>query len=168
MRIRSASSSSFADMSPPSPSAKRFFDGKKLNVETTLVAIPCEPNACAASSISGRPSARSARDRRRPAEEMDRHDRLRLLGDHGLDLARVEVQRRRVDVGEDRRGAAARDRLGGREERERRADHLVAGADAERVEREHERVGAVGDADRVLDGEVLGRLASNPSTSGRR
>ena len=36
---------------------------------------------------------------------------------------------------------------------------LVAVADPERVEREHERVGAVGDADRVLDAEVLGSLA---------
>ena len=36
---------------------------------------------------------------------------------------------------------------------------LVALADPERVEPEHERVGAVGDADRVLDAEVLGSLA---------
>ena len=79
--------------------------------------------------------------------------------DRALDLGRVEVERDRVDVGEDRRRAAAGDRLGGREERERRADHLVARADLERVEREHERVGAVRDADRLLDAEVLGRLA---------
>ena len=32
--------------SPPSPSAKRFFVGKKLNVEQTpVVAIPGAPNA---------------------------------------------------------------------------------------------------------------------------
>ncbi len=36
---------------------------------------------------------------------------------------------------------------------------LVACADPERVEDEHERIGAVGDADRVLDAEELGRLA---------
>ena len=60
MRIRSASSPSLAAIRPPSPSAKRFFEGKKLNVETTLVAIPCEPNACAASSTSGSPKARSS------------------------------------------------------------------------------------------------------------
>jgi len=47
----------------------------------------------------------------------------------------------------------------GREERERRTDDLVARADAERIEREHERVGSVGDADRLLDAEILGRLA---------
>ena len=65
----------------------------------------------------------------------------------------------RVDLREDRCGAATRDRLGGRVERERRADHLVAGADPHRVEDEHERVGAVRTADRVLGAEVLGRLA---------
>ena len=64
----------------------------------------------------------------------------------------------RVDVGEDRRGAALRDRLGSRVERERRADHLVAGADAERVEDEDERVRAVRDADRLRDAEIGGRL----------
>ena len=53
----------------------------------------------------------------------------------------------------------AGDRLGGRVERERGADHLVAGADAHRLEREHERVGAVGDADRMRHVEVRGRLA---------
>ena len=66
------------------------------------------------------------------------------------DVLGVEVERPRVDVGEDRRRAAPRDRLGGRVERERGADHLVARADLHRVEHEHERVGAVRDADRVL------------------
>ena len=43
------------------------------------------------------------------------------------------------------------------------------GADPERVEREHERIGAVGDADRLLDAEVLGRLALEaPRPRGRR
>ena len=74
-------SASLTAIRPPSPSAKRFFDGKKLNVETTLVAIPCEPNACAASSISGRPKLAQLRDRRRPAEQVHGHDRLRPLGD---------------------------------------------------------------------------------------
>ena len=124
-----------------------------------LVAIPGAPNACAASSTIGRPKRAQLLDRRRPAEEVHGHDRLRPRGDPPLDVGRVEVQRRRVDVGEDGRRAAAGDRLGGREERERRADHLVARADPERVEHEHERVGAVRDADRLLDAEVLGRLA---------
>jgi hypothetical protein len=58
MRIVSATSSSMDAMSPPSPSAKRFFVGKKLKVEQTpVVATPSAPNACAASSSTGTPSA---------------------------------------------------------------------------------------------------------------
>ena len=75
------------------------------------------------------------------------------------DVLGVEVERRRVDVGEHRRRAAAGDRLGGRVEGERGADHLVARADPHRVEREHERVGAVRDADGARHAEVPGRLA---------
>jgi hypothetical protein len=56
MRTRSATASSLTATSPPSPRPKRFFVGKKLNVDATLVAIPGEPNACAASSTSGSPS----------------------------------------------------------------------------------------------------------------
>ena len=74
------------------------------------------------------------------------------------DVLRVEVVRRRVDLGEDGRRAAARDRLGRRVEREGRADHLVARADAHRVERDHERVGAVRDADRLRNAEIGGGL----------
>ena len=61
MRIRSASSASLTAIRPPSPSAKRFFVGKKLKVEAMLVAIPCAPNACAASSIDRQAEARAAR-----------------------------------------------------------------------------------------------------------
>ena len=74
----------------------------------------------------------------------------------------IEIQRHRVDVGEHRRRAGARDRLGGRVERERRADDLVARypvTDAHRLEREDERVGAVRDADRVRHAEKRGGLA---------
>ena len=98
-------------------------------------AISGEPNACAASSISGTPSSRELRERRRAPEQVHGHDRLRPRRDPRGDVLGIEVQRRRVDVGEDRRRAAARDRLGRRVERERRADDLVAGADPERVER---------------------------------
>ncbi len=73
--------------------------------------------------------------------------------------AGIEVERHRVDVGEDRRRADPRDRLGRREEREGGADDLVAAPDPERVEDEHERVGAVRDADRLGHAEVLGGLA---------
>ena len=74
------------------------------------------------------------------------------------DVLDVEVHRLGVDVGEDRRRADAGDRLGGRVERERGADHLVARADPERVERDHDRVGAVPDPDRLRDAEIVGRL----------
>jgi len=47
------------------------------------------------------------------------------------------------------------DRLGGRVEREGRADDLVAGADSHRLEHEQQRVRPVGDADRLLDAEVV-------------
>ena len=67
-------------------------------------------------------------------------------------------KRHSVDVGEDGRRLAARDRLGGRVEGEGGADHLVAAADPERVEDEHDRVGAVRDPDRLGNAEVLGRL----------
>jgi hypothetical protein len=90
---------------------------------------------------------------------VDGHQRLRPRRDPPLDVGRVEVQRLRVDLGEDGCRAAAHDRLGGRVERERRADDLVAVPDPERVEDEHDRVGAVRDADGLLDAEELGRLA---------
>ena len=89
---------------------------------------------------------------------MHRDDRPRPVGHLRGRVLDVEVERGGIDVGEDRRRAAPRDRLGRRVEGERRADHLVARPDAERVEGEHERVGAVGDADRPLDAEVGGGL----------
>ena len=61
LRTVSATPPSMQPMSPPSPSAKRFFVGKKLNVEQTpVVAVPGAPKACAASSSSGTPSAASS------------------------------------------------------------------------------------------------------------
>src|SRR5207247_11193389 len=59
-----------------------------------------------------------------------------------------------IDVGENGGGPGARDRLGGRIERERRADDLVAGADLEGVEDEDDRVRAVADAHRLGNAEV--------------
>ena len=98
-------------------------------------------------------------ERRRAAEEVHGHDRLRPRRDPRGDVVGIEIERDGVDVGEHGRRAGPGDRLGGRVERERRADHLVAGADPHRLEREDERVGAVGDADRVRDVEIRGRLA---------
>ena len=127
IRTRSATASSVHATSPPSPSAKRFFVGKKLNVEQTpVVATPAR-----AERLRGVLDQRHAQrgqlgERRRPAEEVHRHDRLRPRGDPRRDVVRIEVERDRVDVREHRRRADAGDRLGGGVERERRADHLVA------------------------------------------
>ena len=45
-------------------------------------------------------------ERRRPAEEVHRHDRLRARRDPRRDVGRVEVEGDGIDVGEDRRRAA--------------------------------------------------------------
>jgi hypothetical protein len=121
------------------------------------------PDTRRAEGLSGvlderRPERRKLGERGRPAEEMHGHDRARAACDARGDVLRVEVARRRIDVREDGDGAAAHDRLGGRVEGERGADHLVAGADPERVEHEDERVGAVRDADRLAHAQVLGGL----------
>ena len=90
---------------------------------------------------------------------MDGEDRLRARGDPSGDVLGVEIHRRGVDVCEDGRRSAPRDRFRSCIERERRADHLVAGSDPERIHDEHERVGPVGDADRLLYAEIVRRLA---------
>ena len=73
MRTRSATSSSRHVTSPPSPSAKRFFVGKKLNVEQ----IPVVRHAVGAERLGGVLDERKAErgelgERRRAAEEVDR------------------------------------------------------------------------------------------------
>ena len=127
------------------------------------------PSAPAASSISG--SVGQLLEPRRPAEEMDRQDRLRPRRD--LDLRRVEVERLRVDVDEHRRRARERDDVRGRGERVRGNDHLVAGPDPEREHGEVERRGARRDGDRVLDaararelGLELGHLRAHRQLAG--
>ena len=89
---------------------------------------------------------------------MDGDDRLRPVGDLRGRVLDVEVERRGIDVGEDGSRAALDDRLGRRVERERRANDLVAGADAHCVERDDKRLRAVRDADRALHAEVRGGL----------
>ena len=89
---------------------------------------------------------------------MHRHERARARRDLRCDVLDVDVHRRGVDIGEHRHCSKARDRLRRRVERERRADDLVAGADLHRVEQDHDRVGAVRDADRLRDAEERRRL----------
>ena len=85
---------------------------------------------------------------------MHRHDRLRAARDTFRDPLGIEVERLRVDVGEDGSRTDTRDRLGGGIEREGRADHLVARADLERVQDEDDRVRAVSDPDRLAHTEI--------------
>ena len=83
--------------------------------------------------------------RRREPVQMDGEDGGRPRRDPGLDLARVDRERVRVDVGEDGRRELVQRREPARDEAERRDDHLVARPDPERGERELERDGAVRD-----------------------
>ena len=78
-----------------------------------------------------------AGQRHHAPEQVHGHQCARLRRHPRRDIVRIEVQGRRVDVREHWRRAAAGDRLGGRVEREGRADDLVAGPDPDRVEREH-------------------------------
>ena len=84
-----------------------------------------------------------------------------------LDLGRIEVERRRVDVGEDRASRRAR-AIASAVAKNVNAGQITSspGPIPSASSDEHERVGAVGDADRLLDAEVLGGLALEPSTSG--
>ena len=72
------------------------------------------------------------------------------------DGLRIEVEVDGVDVGEHRLCADAVDGAGGREERERRGDDFVAGADVEGHQGEDQCIGAGGAADRMA-GVAVGR-----------
>jgi len=89
------------------------------------------------------------------AGQLDRHDRLGLFGDRGLDLVDVHAEGI-VAVDQHRRGAGFRDRADGGDEGVGGGDDLVAVADAERLERQLERVGAGSDADGVAHADQLG------------
>ncbi len=68
--------------------------------------------------------------------EIDRDDRLGPLVDERTHVLGIDVQRVVADVGEDGRRAAVDDHVGGRRPGDRAGDHLVAGPDPERDERE--------------------------------
>ena len=65
-------------------------------------------------------------------------------------VGRVQVERVRVDIGEDRCGAGVDDGRGRRHEGQRRHDDLVTRSDAEGGEERHQGDGPVGEGDPVL------------------
>ena len=84
------------------------------------------------------------------AEDVDRKQRRRAVGDRGGRGGRVEVQRDRIDVGEDGRGPFVGDDVRTRDEREGRRDDLVAVTDAHRAQREVQPRGARRDRARAV------------------
>jgi len=94
---------------------------------------------------------------RRLAIEADRHDRLGLGGDPGLDLGRVDVAGVGLDVHEDGGGTNQDNHLGGGDEGEGGGDDLVAGTNAECHQADQQGLGAAGDRDAVLGAGVGGQ-----------
>ena len=78
-----------------------------------------------------------------------RHDGPRTRRDGRLEERRIEVPGPPVDVYEHRRRPGERDHFARCDERERRRDHLVATTNAERHERDQERVRAARGRDAV-------------------
>ena len=148
---------------PPSPKQGRFFEGKNENVasvpsEPGRPASVSEPADCAASSITGTPSASiSATGATLPnrCTASTARVRGRERGAHGVG---GHAGRLGVDVAEHGPRARVDDRLRGGVEGERGDDDVVARADAERAQRERDRVRPVGDADGVAGAEVGGEL----------
>jgi hypothetical protein len=83
----------------------------------------------------------------RLAEQVHRHDRARARCDGAPTGVRVDRQRTRVHVDEDRPRADRHDSHAGERCGQGRDEHLVARADVEGAQAERNRVGAAGDAD---------------------
>ena len=98
-------------------------------------------------------------DGRGATGQVHRDDGAGARADGAGDRLGVEVARLVQDVGEGGARAGESDGLGRGEEARRRGEHLVAGADAEAAQREHDRARAVRAADGVGHAEVLGPLA---------
>ena len=76
--------------------------------------------------------------------------------DRRLDGGRIEVERVRVDVGEDGHAALVDEAVRRRRERERRGDHLVAGPDPRGAHAEVETRGAARDRRAVRRAHIAG------------
>jgi hypothetical protein len=90
------------------------------------------------------------------AVDVDGDDCSRPLRDRTLDRRRREVQRPRVDVREDRRRALVHGAVRGGDERVRRGDHLVPGADSGDDAEQVEAGGSARDGRRVRRPDDLG------------
>ena len=106
---------------------------------------------------------------RRLAEQVDRQHGARPQrsfatdrGDRLAEAGRVEGEVG-PDVDQHRHGTCQRHGLGGGGEGEGRHEDGIAGADAARQQREHQRIGAAGTRDRVPDADTAGdRLLERP------
>jgi len=88
----------------------------------------------------------------------DRLDVVLVLPDRLLDAVWVEVERLRVDVGEDRDPAGEPDGVRRRDERERCRHDAISGFDVRTFQRRVERSGSVGRCDPLFGSTVLGEL----------
>ena len=86
-------------------------------------------------------------------------DAARRRGQHARQLGRVEGEARGIDVDEQRPRARQLDRRDGRHRGMRDGDDIILGPDADRLQRQHQRIGAAADADAVADADVIGKLA---------
>jgi hypothetical protein len=87
--------------------------------------------------------------------QVDGDDRLRPRSDRFRHLVRIDVEVRVSDIGEDRRRAAVDDHVRRRGPGDRAGDHLVAGPNPERDERQVQRRGSGGDSEHVLGFQVF-------------
>jgi hypothetical protein len=83
----------------------------------------------------------------------------RVRGDGGGGQFRVEIEGARVDVDEHRGRTDVGDGLGGGDEGEWRSDHFVARAEPGGAQGQVQGIGPRGNADGVLDTEIISHLA---------
>src|SRR5206468_2499230 len=93
----------------------------------------------------------------RATGQVDGDDRPSLRGDGPFERGRVQVVVV-ADVGQDRGSAEHRGAAGARDERVGGRDDLVARSDADRTQRQHQRVGTRVDADGETGAAQLGEL----------
>ncbi|MPN01654.1 hypothetical protein SDC9_148864 [bioreactor metagenome] len=92
------------------------------------------------------------------AEKMHRDDRFGAWRDLARGVGGIEVERHRVDVGEDRLRPDPDDGAGGGEKGEGRGDHFIARADSGLHQGDDQCVGTGGHADGVAAAAISRRL----------